>query len=503
MTYDGSLKADGVKLFINGRSVPTVAVRDRFASVYTTQENLLLGAENDASSSKTIRDELLGNTLVDEAILFNSVLSDRQISFLQSASTEDVLFSASGKRGKAASDFLADRFFAYHDPAYMKLSAATKRATQALSDFEEKSITRVSIMREMESGRETHLLKRGVYDDPDESEILSPATPDAILPFTDAFPANRLGLARWLIDARNPLTARVAVNRYWQMYFGTGIVKTAEDFGSQGEPPSHPQLLDWLAVRFRESGWDVKAMQKMIVTSATYRQSSKTNEVLTERDPENRLLARGPRVRLYAQAIRDQALAASGLLVDRPGGLPVMPYQPAGLWEEVSAKGFKYVQAGGDDLYRRSLYTFWRRTVPPPSMMNFDSASREVCSVNRTTTNTPLQAINLMNDPTYVEASRRLAERMISEAPSESALARLRYGHQLLLTREPSERVIQILQRGYDDYLDHFMNNEIAANEFLSVGDSAIAKDVSPAELAALSAVASVLLNLDETVTKE
>ena len=229
-----------------------------------------------------------------------------------------------------------------------------------------------------------------------------------------SLPKTRLGLAKWIVDPENPLTARVAVNRYWQMYFGNGLVKTAEDFGSQGESPSHPELLDWLATEFIDSGWDIKAMQKLIVMSSAYRQSSRVTNELLEKDPENRLIARGPRYRLNGQSIRDQALAVSGLLVERIGGPPVMPYQPEGLWDEVSVKGYKYIVGDGDDLYRRSMYTFWRRTVPPPSMMNFDNASREACSVLTARTNTPLQALNLMNDEQFVEASRSLAGRMLA-----------------------------------------------------------------------------------------
>ncbi|MEM9368223.1 MAG: DUF1553 domain-containing protein [Planctomycetota bacterium] len=501
--YDGSRKARGVNLFLDGEAVDTEVRLDQFGQVFTIQESLLLGAENASSSKKTIRDELLANTLVDEVLFFNTALEDEQVAFLHSASSEDVLFSLAGRRPKAASDFLADRYFQNHDPKYRKLVQSTKRATSALKDYEETNITMVSIMRELKTPRDTYLLERGVYDAPNKSEKLVPATPRAVLPFTKRFSADRLGLARWLMDRQNPLTARVAVNRYWQMYFGTGIVKTVEDFGSQGAQPTHAALLDWLAVQFRESGWNVKAMQKLIVTSATYRQSSRLTEDLRERDPENRLLARGPRVRLYAQALRDQALAASGLLVDEPGGPPVMPYQPPGLWEEVSAKGFKYVQASGADLYRRSLYTFWRRTVPPPSMMNFDSANREVCSVNSTVTNTPLQAINLMNDPTYVEASRGLAQRMMEGAGSESLDARIRHGFALLLTREPSDKVLEILYRGYASYHDYFADNKEAASGLLSVGASEVPDGVNVTELAALTAVATVLLNLDESVTKE
>ena len=228
-------------------------------------------------------------------------------------------------------------------------------------------------------------------------------------------PNNRLGFARWLTDPANPLLARVTMNRFWQMYFGTGIVKTTEDFGVQGEWPSHPELLDWLATEFGRTGWDVKAMQKLIVTSATYRQSSKTSPELQQRDPENRLLARAPRFRLPAEMVRDQALFVSGLLVEKLGGPSVKPYQPDGLWKELVMQDMDYTQGKGEDLHRRSLYTFWKRTVAPPMMANFDSAMRESCTVRENRTNTPLQALNLMNDVSFLEASRFVGQRMMKE----------------------------------------------------------------------------------------
>ena len=251
---------------------------------------------------------------------------------------------------------------------------------------------------------------------------MTAGTPAVLPPMPKDAPANRLGLAKWLTSAENPLTTRVIVNRYWQMYFGNGLVKTSEDFGSQGEPPSHPELLDWLAVEFRESGWDVKHIQKLIVMSATYRQSSVVTKELLQRDPENRLLARMTRLRLQAEFIRDQALAVSGLLNGEIGGASVSPYQPRGLWEELMSRADgdnwtaqKYKQSSGKDLYRRTMYTFWKRTCPPPSLTTLDAPDRETCVVRRSRTNTPLQALVLMNDPTYVEASRKLAERILTE----------------------------------------------------------------------------------------
>jgi hypothetical protein len=295
------------------------------------------------------------------------------------------------------------------------------------------------------------------------------------------------------------------VNRYWQMYFGTGLVKTSEDFGSQGDWPSHPELLDWLAVEFISSGWDVKHLQRLIVTSATYQQSSAVTPALAARDPENRLLARGPRFRLPAELIRDQALAISGLIDRRIGGPSVSPYQPAGLWEEMAfGREFtaqSYVQSHGADLYRRGMYTFWKRTVPPATMSTFDAPDRETCTVRRLRTNTPLQALVLMNDPTYVEAARKLAERMLIEGGS-SPPERIVFAFRLTTARSPSERELAVLERIYREQLQAYQQNPESATKLLSVGESPRNEQLDVLELAAWSMVASVILNLDEAVTK-
>jgi cytochrome c553 len=362
------------------------------------------------------------------------------------------------------------------------------------------------VMQELPQPRETFVLLRGQYDKP--GQRVEAAVPGSLPPLPDGVPANRLGLARWLVDPAHPLTARVIVNRYWQMYFGTGLVKTSEDFGSQGELPSHPELLDWLAREFVEGGWDVKHMQRMIVTSATYRQSSAVSAALAERDPENRLLARGPRHRLPAEFIRDQALAASGLLDRRIGGGSVSPYQPAGLWDELASRADganwtaqTYTQSHGADLYRRTMYTFWKRTSPPPTLSAFDAPDRETCTVRRARTNTPLQALILMNDPTYVEASRHLAERVMRDG-GETLDGRIELAFRLLLARSPRPAERTVLRELFQAQLAVFQADGQAAESLLSVGESPRDAALDPAELAAWTAVASVLLNLDETVTK-
>jgi len=294
----------------------------------------------------------------------------------------------------------------------------------------------------------------------------------------------------------------VAVNRYWQMLFGTGLVKTVEDFGSQGEWPSHPELLDWLATEFVSKGWDVKGILKTLVTSATYRQSSRVTPELMQKDPENRLLARGPRVRLSPEMIRDQALAASGLLVEKIGGPSVKPYQPPGLWKELSGDE-DYQPDTGENLYRRSLYTFWKRAAPPPSMMNFDSAGREACTVRETRTNTPLQALNLMNDAAFVEAARVLAQRVMIEAPATPE-KRLALAFQLATGRPPKPQEQKVLLAGFERHLKVYEQNPKAAlSLMISSREFPIDERLDICELAAYTAQASLILNLDEVITKE
>jgi hypothetical protein len=297
----------------------------------------------------------------------------------------------------------------------------------------------------------------------------------------------------------------VAVNRVWQMFFGTGLVKTAENFGSQGEPPSHPELLDWLATEFIRSGWNVKSLQRLIVTSETYRQSSKVSAKLLARDPENRLLARGPRFRLPAEMIRDSALFTSGLLVPRIGGPSVMPYESPGLWEELAfGGGFsaqQYQQGSGDDLYRRSIYTYWKRTVPPAALNTLDAPDREACVVRRSRTNTPLQALVLLNDPTYVEASRRLAERIMANSPDENQ--RIEFAFTAATARVPTATEIEILRKLFQRRRAAFQQDSSAALAVLRVGQSKRNEEFDPVELAAWTTVASAVLNLDETITRQ
>lgn len=364
--------------------------------------------------------------------------------------------------------------------------------------------------------RETFMLIRGEYNK--KGEKVSAGVPAFLPPLTKNAPANRLDFARWLTNPAHPLMSRVIVNRYWQMFFGTGLVKTVEDFGSQGELPSHPDLLDWLAVDFSsplpapggmapKRPWSVRDLVRMIVTSATYRQSSVVNKDLHAKDPENRLLGRGLRFRLQAEFIRDQALAISGLLNRDIGGQSVSPYQPAGLWQELASRNDSknwsaqfFVQSKGKDLYRRTMYTFWKRTSPPPQLVTFDAPDREICTVRRARTNTPLQALVLMNDPTYVEASRKFAERILKH--DKSTESRLAFAWRLATARSPNDREIAILKRTLNQQLQHYQQDSKAADALLRVGESPRDESLSAPELAAYTVVASVILNLDEVVNK-
>ncbi len=368
----------------------------------------------------------------------------------------------------------------------------------------EREAPTVMVMQEMEKPRETHILKRGSYSAPGEK--VEPGVPEALLgAWPQGAPKNRLGLAKWLTKPDHPLTSRVVVNRFWQQLFGQGIVKTSDNFGLQGEWPSHPKLLDWLAREFVDSGWNVKALMRRIVLSATYRQDSSASRELVARDPENRLLARGPRFRLPAEIIRDQALQASGLLKNRLGGPSVYPYQPQDLYKGIVVAadypGTKYVQSTGDDLYRRSLYIFWKRTVPHPTMTVFDAPDREFCVVRRSTTNTPLQALTLLNDPIYIEAARKLAERSILES-GPTPEARLTLVFRLAAGRAPDDYELRILRKTLDEMLKAFKNDEKAAAGFVSVGASPVNGSIPAEELAAYTAVANMILNMDEVITK-
>ena len=382
-----------------------------------------------------------------------------------------------------------------------QVMAEQAAVTKALAELEQQTATTL-VMEELEKARETRILLRGEYSKP--GDVVTAETPASLPPMSSEFPKNRLGLAKWLVDRGHPLTSRVIVNRLWQQLFGVGLVRTSEDFGVQGEVPSHPELLDWLAVEFVRSGWDVQHMLRLMASSAVYRQSSVVTDLLRQRDPENRLLARGARFRLQSEFLRDQALCVSGLLVRKVGGPSVKPYHPPGLYEQVTAGSGTnvYVEGQGADLYRRSMYTFWKRSVPHPAMLLFDAPFREACVLRRSRTNTPLQALNLLNDPTWVEAARFLAGRMLTEAGPDPG-SQLRHGFRLVLIREPEQRELGVLRAGYERVLVEFRASPAEAQQLLQVGATRSVQSLSQAELAAMTVTAGVILNMHETVTRE
>ena len=383
------------------------------------------------------------------------------------------------------------------DPDY---AAEIRKLMRAKANFNMQASKNlmVMVMDEREEPRETFILTRGAYDKPEE-EVVVRNTPAFLPALPEASSNDRLALAQWLLDEENPLTARVTVNRIWQSFFGTGLVKTTEDFGVQGEKPSHPRLLDWLAVEFVDSNWDVKAMHRRIVMSATYRQSSKVSPKLLESDPDNRLLARGTRYRLPSWMLRDQALAASGLLVDETGGPPVRPYQPDGIWKEATFGKIAYEQDQGDALYRRTLYTFWRRIVGPT--MLFDNSARQTCSVRSSITNTPMHALVTLNDVTYAEAARAMAERVMSAEQSDEG--RINLAFRLATARYPKEAERDILLERLAILRTQYEADQEAAEKLLTVGDSERNLNLDLVDHAAYTGISSLILNLDETLTRQ
>ena len=355
----------------------------------------------------------------------------------------------------------------------------------------------VMVLHESTTPRPTYRLERGQYDHPDKSETLQPTTPPVLGRWNTNWPANRLGLARWLTDPRHPLTARVTVNRIWQHHFGLGLVKTSDNFGVQGELPSHPDLLDWLATEFIHNAWNLKKLHKLILCSATYRQVSGSSVVAHRRDPENRLLARGPRKRLTPYAVRDAALFASGLLVEKTGGPSVRPYMPPGIWKSIS--NARYRQDKGEKLYRRSMYTYWRRTVPPPMMMAFNAAARETCVVRTDQTTTPLQALTMMNNITFVEAARCLAERVLRDSRL-SPRQRLHNAFRMVTSREPRPEELDRLQADLQYYRGHFRDNPKAATSLLAIGERRPDPAINTTRLAAFTLVTNTIMNLDEAI---
>ncbi len=490
MTYDGSRVARGVQVYVNGQPFEMNITLDRINQTFALPlETLRIGGGAVPFTGA-----------IDDVRIYNRDISAGEAQLIAVAqSISDILRLKPENRTASQQEKLTQYFILHHASAEIRNAHLGLRKLQHERRVFEENLPSVMVMEEMATPRKAHVLIRGQYDNPGEE--VQPGVPAVFPPIPVNVPNNRLGFARWLVNPQHPLTARVAVNRIWQKYFGQGLVRTTEDFGSQGDRPSHPELLDWLAVEFVESGWNMKAMHKLIVMSATYRQASGVSSELLRLDPDNRLLARGPRRRLPAEAIRDQALLLSGLLNEQLGGPSVNPYQPDGLWKEI-ATITDYPQSHGPDLYRRGLYSFWKRTVAPPTMVTLDASSREACVVQRSRTNTPLQALALMNDVTFVEAARVFAQRMMTECGDDPA-QQITQAFVMATARQPRPEELTILRRSYNRNLSLYERDPEAAQLLIHSGEFAVDEDLNPAKLAALTTITSLILNLDEVVTKE
>ncbi|HEV3258906.1 MAG TPA: DUF1553 domain-containing protein [Gemmataceae bacterium] len=484
VSYDGSGKAAGAHIYLNGTPADSEVVRDNLCKNTEAGDSGLTFGERFRSTG-------LKGGIIDEVRVFDRPLTAVELAQLHDGKT---LAGALGLKDEAQ---LRPYYFAAIDPEMAKARERLRQARQRWFAAQTGAFE-IMTMRELPRPRQAYTLTRGQYDAPKDKPV-GRLTPAFLAAFPKDAPRNRLGLARWLTEPRHPLTARVAVNRLWQVSFGRGIVATTENFGTQGALPTHPELLDWLARDFITSGWDVKALCKQIVLSSTYRQRSAATPQLRAHDPDNVLLARGPSRRLSAEMLRDAALSAGGLLVERIGGPPTRPYQPPGLWREQNAFLPAYVADKGAGLHRRSLYTFWRRTSPPPNMTTFDVPSREVCIVRRQSTSTPLQPLVLLNDPQFVEAARGLGQRMLRQGGATPE-ARIALAFRLGATRKPTPREAQLLTELYQGQRELFRKDPRGAQKYLRIGERPPVEGLDPVELAAAAITANAILNLDAAV---
>jgi len=495
-TYHAAITSDGQQfmLFLNGEPSPLIIEKQTLSTPISINASIDI---NNTATGGFFRGRL------DDLRFYSRPLNESEAARLAIHYPVETSLATPGKRSSEQALRLRDYYLAHAAPADWRQAYAELKPLREQRLELEARIPTTMVMAEMTRPRDTFVLVRGDYQN--KGDKVTPGVPSMLPPLPAGENANRLALARWLVSPENPLTARVAVNRYWQMYFGHGIVKTTEDFGSQGEPPVHPELLDWLATEFVRTGWDIKAMQRLIVTSAAYRQSSNVTPALHEKDPENRLLARGPRFRLPAEMVRDNALAVSGLLRPEIGGPSVLPYQPPGLWEELAfGEAFsaqEYRQDHGDKLWRRSMYTFWKRTAPPASLNTFDAPDREKCTSRRAVTNTPLQALVTLNDPTYIEAARNLAAHALQQPGNDDV--RLKETFRRVTARVPERKELQVLRSLLRNQLDTYAKDPKSAAALLRVGESPVDPKLQPPILAAWTNVCTAILNLDEAITKE
>lgn len=491
--YDGSGKAAGIKIYVNGEAWEWTIEQDRLTDTIKTEKTLLVGSRHTGSRLKAI---------VDDVQIYNRRLEQAEVQRIAKSSPVSALLAiAESERTAAQHETIRRHYLITEDQQYSQYTQQQAKLQSKIVELK-RPMTTVMVMGNQATLRKTFILNRGAYDSPTDKEV-SPGTLAALPPMDSAGPNDRLGMAQWLFSPEHPLTSRVTVNRYWQLLFGHGLVGTPEDFGAQGEFPTHPDLLDWLAVDFREHAWDVKRMLKEIVLSKTYRQTSASSFEAYQSDPDNRLFARGPRFRLQGEFIRDTALSLSGLLNDEIGGAGVKPYQPAGLWAEVGLGGNpKFVQDHGNKLYRRSIYTYWKRSAPPPAMQIFDAPTREKCTIRRARTNTPLQALVTLNDTQFVEASRHLAERLMREG-GDSLQSRIRFGFRLGTSRFPTDQEANVLTRIYNNAYKKYNGSPESAKTLLAVGESKRDESFPADQHAAWTIVSSAILNLDETLTRE
>ena len=491
-TYDGSSKASGLKLYLDGEEVKFTVKNDNLTGTTITKIPFRIGRREVGANF---------SGYLDDIRIYNKVLDKTDIQLIMKQDSAAVIFSKAALGGGSVDkDFLKKYYFSKDDKNYQGMQGKIKKLNDEIDSIANRD---VMIMSDMNVPRKTYILNRGSYDQPMKNKEIHANTPDILPPMKEEMPKNRLGLAQWIMDEENPLTARVTVNRYWSMFFGRGIVSTVTDLGSQGAWPSHPALLDYLAADFRDNGWNVKRTLKKIMMSATYRQNSTITEELLEKDRENILVARGPRFRLQGDLIRDNALLVSGLLHQQVGGAGTKPYQPPGLWKEVALSGnLTFKRDAGEKLYRRSMYIYWKRSAPHPAMVTFDAPTREKCVVERSRTNTPLQALVTLNDEQFVEAARFFAERIMREGGSDTA-SKIDWAFMNVTARKPASDIREKIEALYEDQLKQFRENQQNAKEFLSIGEKKRDESLNISEHAAWSVIAKLLLNMDETLNKE
>jgi hypothetical protein len=494
-SWDGLGRAAGLKLYLNGKPAETSVLEDKLWKKINAYGDLGPSG-GDWSFAQRFRESGFKDGKVDEVSFADRALSDLEVQQIYNPGSVAAIL----KSPDAHRDSLRSYFASAIDPPSLANRTTAEKAQQALAEYED-GIYEISVMQETPKPIPAYVLARGQYDAPQNDKTrVQRDVPKSLPPLAATGPNNRLALAKWLTRSDNPLAARVAVNRFWQMIFGAGLVETSENFGSQGSQPSHPELLDYLSRQFIDSHWNVKRLIRRLVLSSTYRQDSVRTKQLNEADPKNRLYARGPSARLPAEMLRDTVLAASGILNAKIGGPPVNPYQPAGIWQENNTMSPAFVQSKGSDLFRRSLYSTWKRTTPVPNMMLFDATSREACTVRRPATNTPLQALVLLNDVQFVEAARILAERV--SAADKDDRNRIRDMFLRLAGRAPDPTETKVLLETLQEQRELFATDETGAKKLIAMGDSKPANSVAPKELAAMTVTAQTVMNSDAVVWK-